>query len=103
MKVKKHTGDALALRRVPDSFEDASDYVGVFEPLLLEECRAQILRGEVNDSELRVVQSWTKISLQYYSVLSSGELLTVSHLNWAVNNRWTDVSPSCSFSRGGCS
>lgn len=30
---------------MPVKFKDAKDYVNTFEPLLLEECRAQILRS----------------------------------------------------------
>lgn len=35
-----------ALRNVPDKFKDLDEYLEVFESLLLEECRAQILRGD---------------------------------------------------------
>lgn len=34
------------LRAVPSAFSSVAEYVAVFEPLLLEECRAQILRGQ---------------------------------------------------------
>ncbi|GBG92145.1 hypothetical protein CBR_g54446 [Chara braunii] len=34
------------LRDVPVRFTDINDYLSVFEPLLLEECKVQILRGE---------------------------------------------------------
>lgn len=37
---------AYALRKVPETFTDLDEYLQVFESLLLEECRAQILRGE---------------------------------------------------------
>ncbi|OAE31740.1 hypothetical protein AXG93_4874s1030 [Marchantia polymorpha subsp. ruderalis] len=37
---------ALKLRAVPDKFKDLEEYLSVFEALLLEECRAQIIRGE---------------------------------------------------------
>jgi hypothetical protein len=38
---------AVPLRRVPARFSSFKEYVDVFEPLILEECRAQVLRGEV--------------------------------------------------------
>lgn len=34
------------LRKVPNTFHNVDDYLDVFESLLLEECRAQILRGD---------------------------------------------------------
>ena len=38
---------AVPLRRVPTRFSSFKEYVDVFKPLILEECRAQVLRGEV--------------------------------------------------------
>jgi hypothetical protein len=44
---KKQKGaDQYKLHKVPDSFADLNEYLKVFESLLLEECRAQILRGD---------------------------------------------------------
>ncbi|GAQ80554.1 P-loop containing nucleoside triphosphate hydrolases superfamily protein [Klebsormidium nitens] len=47
---KRKKGEPLpedgALRPVPSSFSSVAEYVAVYEPLLLEECRAQILRGQ---------------------------------------------------------
>lgn len=40
-KLWRSPGDA-ELQRVPDSFESVQEYVNVFEPLLFEECRAQL-------------------------------------------------------------
>lgn len=34
------------LRKVPETFHNVDDYLDVFESLLLEECRSQILRGD---------------------------------------------------------
>lgn len=49
-KRKRKKGEPLpedgALRPVPSSFSSVAEYVAVYEPLLLEECRAQILRGQ---------------------------------------------------------
>lgn len=43
---------ALKLRAVPDKFKDLEEYLSVFEALLLEECRAQIIRGEEEGGKL---------------------------------------------------
>eukprot|EP00242_Pyramimonas_sp_CCMP2087_P017241 CAMPEP_0198225894 /NCGR_PEP_ID=MMETSP1445-20131203/102956_1 /TAXON_ID=36898 /ORGANISM="Pyramimonas sp., Strain CCMP2087" /LENGTH=119 /DNA_ID=CAMNT_0043905561 /DNA_START=201 /DNA_END=557 /DNA_ORIENTATION=- len=37
------------LRSVPEKFESMEDYMSVFEPLVLEECCAQLTRGESQD------------------------------------------------------
>eukprot|EP01018_Ginkgo_biloba_P018605 Gb_01813 [translate_table: standard] len=38
--------DAAALKKVGSSFKDINDYLSVFEPLLFEEVKAQIVRGQ---------------------------------------------------------
>lgn len=43
-KRKKEVTDSL--RNVPLTFTDVNDYLSVFEPLLFEEVKAQICRGE---------------------------------------------------------
>ncbi|KAG0597404.1 hypothetical protein M758_UG335400 [Ceratodon purpureus] len=46
---KRKASDLAAgpgLRKVPNTFHNVDDYLDVFESLLLEECRAQILRGD---------------------------------------------------------
>lgn len=46
MNQKKRKGDDQnALRKVPNKFKGLEEYLEVFESLLLEECRAQIQRG----------------------------------------------------------
>lgn len=48
-KKKRKKGEEVApagLRSVPSSFSGMEEYLAVYEPLLLEECRAQILRGQ---------------------------------------------------------
>jgi hypothetical protein len=42
---------------VPDSFADLNEYLKVFESLLLEECRAQILRGDDDGLYLSILHS----------------------------------------------
>eukprot|EP00897_Mesotaenium_endlicherianum_P009227 jgi/Mesen1/8332/ME000046S07724 len=37
--------DEVGLRHVPTTFSSMEEYLSIFEPLLLEECRAQIIRG----------------------------------------------------------
>ena len=46
-ELRKPRKAAVPLRRVPTRFGSFKEYVDVFEPLILEECRAQVLRGEV--------------------------------------------------------
>ncbi|KAH9325859.1 hypothetical protein KI387_006037, partial [Taxus chinensis] len=41
----KNDEGSTALRKVSSSFKDINDYLSVFEPLLLEEIKAQIIRG----------------------------------------------------------
>ena len=42
-----------ALRDVPNTFDSVNEYLDVFEPLVLEECAAQISRGGDEDEEMR--------------------------------------------------
>ncbi|XP_024537137.1 probable helicase MAGATAMA 3 [Selaginella moellendorffii] len=45
-KKRKNRVSAPVLPTVPQTFASLEDYIAVFEPLLLEECRAQIVRGD---------------------------------------------------------
>lgn len=50
-KASDHTAGSV-LRKVPDTFHNVDDYLDVFESLLLEECRSQILRGDEEEGLL---------------------------------------------------
>lgn len=53
MSQKKRKGsDQNALRKVPHKFKGLGEYLEVFESLLLEECRAQIQRGNEEEGML---------------------------------------------------
>lgn len=46
-----------ALRKVPDTFHNVDDYLDVFESLLLEECRSQILRGDEEEGSAETLSN----------------------------------------------
>ncbi|KNA06822.1 hypothetical protein SOVF_177480 isoform B [Spinacia oleracea] len=48
------------LKAVKDTFKDVDDYLSIFEPLLFEEVKAQIGRGEEGTSELKQTMSIVK-------------------------------------------
>ncbi|KAH8968926.1 hypothetical protein BDL97_02G009000 [Sphagnum fallax] len=71
---KKQKGaDQYKLHKVPDSFADLNEYLKVFESLLLEECRAQILRGD-DDGETHchmvAVTQWERVNEFYFARLA---------------------------------
>lgn len=43
-------GGDLGLKKVKDKYENADDYISTFEPLLLEEVKAQISQTKKDDS-----------------------------------------------------
>ena len=42
---------AKGLRRVKNTYDSVAEYLGVFEPLLFEEVKAQIVQGRSNEEE----------------------------------------------------
>jgi hypothetical protein len=69
---KKQKGaDQYKLHKVPDSFADLNEYLKVFESLLLEECRAQILRGDDDGLYLSILHG----ALVVLSIAKSSYLL----------------------------
>ncbi|KAL3678344.1 hypothetical protein R1sor_021300 [Riccia sorocarpa] len=65
---------ALKLRSVPDKFKDLDEYLSVFESLLLEECRAQIVRGEEEGGGMQchmaALANWERANEFYFMRLT---------------------------------
>jgi hypothetical protein len=49
--VRQGGKQAKGLKRVKDTYESVADYLGVFEPLLFEEVKSQIVRGRSDEEE----------------------------------------------------
>ncbi|CAM6125409.1 unnamed protein product [Calypogeia fissa] len=65
---------SLNLRDVPEKFKDLEEYLSVFESLLLEECRAQIIRGEEEGGgtqcHMVALATWEKANEFYFMRLA---------------------------------
>ncbi|KAL2629456.1 hypothetical protein R1flu_014142 [Riccia fluitans] len=65
---------ALKLRPVPEKFKDLEEYLSVFESLLLEECRAQIVRGEEEGGGMQchmaALANWERANEFYFMRLT---------------------------------
>ncbi|CAN6248615.1 unnamed protein product [Urochloa humidicola] len=51
---------AKGLQRVKDTYKSVADYLGVFEPLLFEEVKAQIVRGRSDEDEEDAALDWQR-------------------------------------------
>ncbi|TVU14519.1 hypothetical protein EJB05_37994, partial [Eragrostis curvula] len=51
---------AKVLKPVKDTYESVADYLGIYEPLLFEEVKAQIVQGRSSDEEEEVTMDWQK-------------------------------------------
>jgi senataxin len=48
----KDKGKQSKLKDVPNTFKDVNEYLSIFQPLVLEECAAQITRGDDDDESV---------------------------------------------------
>lgn len=71
--------DQNELRKVPNKFKGLEEYLEVFESLLLEECRAQIQRGNEEEGMLSYLFIYLFIELEHLLSNSRGELQFLSY------------------------
>ncbi|CAL5032138.1 unnamed protein product [Urochloa decumbens] len=60
VKESKGSKQAKGLQRVKDTYKSVADYLGVFEPLLFEEVKAQIVRGRSDEEEEDAALDWQR-------------------------------------------
>ncbi|KAG2634775.1 hypothetical protein PVAP13_2NG309409 [Panicum virgatum] len=59
----KGSKQGKGLQRVKDTYESVSEYLSVFEPLIFEEVKAQIVQGRSNEEEGDAALDWQRVAV----------------------------------------
>jgi len=59
----KGSKQGKGLQRVKDTYESVSEYLSVFEPLIFEEVKAQIVQGRSDEEEGDAALDWQRVAV----------------------------------------